>query len=49
MSYAQTQARRFERLLLGTGMSVMLFVMERRVIKMQRAGKPRDGREVHRP
>ncbi len=49
MNHAQTRGRRFERLLLGMGMSVMLFVMEHRVIKMQRAGKPRDGREVRRP
>lgn len=49
MKRASTFGRKFERLLLGTGMSVMLFVMERRVIKMQRASKPRKGREVHRP
>ena len=49
MKRASAFERRFERLLLGTGMSVMLFVMERRVIKMQRDSKPRAGREVHSP
>ena len=48
MRQAPVQGRRFERFLLGMGMSVMLFVIERRVMKMQRAGDPRGGREPHR-
>jgi hypothetical protein len=31
------------------GMSVMLLVLERRVMKMQRSGDPRAGREPQRP
>ncbi len=51
MTYAeQTTERghRFERILLGMGMSVMLFVIERRVTKMKRASEPHSGREPHR-
>jgi hypothetical protein len=40
MSHASAYARRFERFLLGLGMSAMLLLMERRVVKMQRAGNP---------
>jgi hypothetical protein len=42
------QGRRFERFLLGMGMSLMLLVLERRVMKMQRAGEPRGGRRASR-
>jgi hypothetical protein len=48
MNQTSGHGHRFERLLLGMGMSVMLFVLERRVMKMQRAGEPRAGRERHR-
>jgi len=41
--------RRFERLILGMGMSLVLFVLEWRVMKMQRADSPRDARELNRP
>ena len=39
---------RFERFLLGMGMSVMLFVLERRVMKMQRASEPSADRKRRR-
>ena len=48
MNQTPVHGRRFERFLLGMGMSVMLLVLERRVMKMQRAGDPRAGREPHR-
>jgi len=48
MNQTPVRGRRFERFLLGMGMSVMLLVLERRVMKMQRAGDPRDGREPQR-
>jgi len=48
MNQTPVQGHRFERLLLGMGMSVMLFVIERRVMKMQRAGEPDAGREARR-
>ena len=48
MMQAQAKGRRFERFLLGTGMSVMLLVLERRVIKMQRAGARHDAGHTHR-
>jgi len=38
--------RRFERLILGLGMSLVLLVLEWRVMKMQRAASPRDAREI---
>lgn len=41
MSHTAGHARRFERFLLGLGMSAMLLVLERRVVKMQRAGQSR--------
>jgi hypothetical protein len=41
--------RRFERLILGLGMSLVLFVLERGVMRMQRAGSARDTRELHGP
>jgi hypothetical protein len=44
MNQNAVQGHRFERFLLGMGMSVVLFVIERRVIKMQRAGEPDAGR-----
>jgi hypothetical protein len=44
MSQTPVRGRRFERFLLGMGMSVMLFVLERRVKKMVRDSAPRDGR-----
>jgi hypothetical protein len=46
----QTTVRghRFERILLGMGMSVMLFVIERRVTKMKRADEPHADRGRHR-
>jgi hypothetical protein len=40
--------RRFERLILGLGMSLVLLVLEWRVMKMQRAAGPRDARELDR-
>ncbi len=40
MSQTPVQGHRFERFLLGMGMSVMLLVIERRVMKMQHAGEP---------
>ena len=40
--------RRFERLILGLGMSLVLLVLEWRVMKMQRAARPRDARERNR-
>ena len=49
MNQTPVHGRRFERFLLGMGMSVMLLVLERRVMKMQRAGDPRAGREPQRP
>ena len=49
MSNSPAGGRRFERFLLGMGMSVMLFVLERRVMKLQRAAAdPRAGRGAHR-
>ena len=48
MNQNAVRGRRFERFLLGMGMSVMLFVIERRVMKMQRAGEPDAGRERRR-
>jgi hypothetical protein len=48
MNQNTVQGRRFERFLLGMGMSVMLLVIERRVIKMQRAEDPRAGGEPRR-
>jgi hypothetical protein len=39
MKRATTRLRRFERFLLGMGMSAMLLIAERRVVKMQRAGR----------
>jgi hypothetical protein len=48
MNQTPVHGRRFERFLLGMGMSVMLFVLERRVMKMQRAGDPRAAREPRR-
>lgn len=41
MNRTPVRGRRFERFLLGLGMSAMLLVLERRVVKMQRAGQPR--------
>jgi len=41
--------RRFERLILGLGMSLVLLVLEWRVMKMQRAASPRDTGERNRP
>jgi hypothetical protein len=49
MGNSPAGGRRFERFLLGMGMSVMLFVLERRVMKMQRAADPRAGRGAQRP
>jgi hypothetical protein len=49
MSTTSVGGRRFERILLGLGMSVMLFVLERRVMKMQRAADPRAGGGAQRP
>jgi hypothetical protein len=49
MSQTSVRGRKFERFLLGIGMSAMLLVLERRVVKMQRAGTPRAGRGPHRP
>lgn len=46
MSNTPVRRRRFERFLLGMGMSAMLFVLERRVMKMQRAADPRAGRRI---
>ena len=40
MSHASAYARRFERFLLGIGMSAVLMVLERRVLKLQRASNP---------
>jgi hypothetical protein len=48
MNQTPVRGRRFERFLLGMGMSLALFVLERRVIKMQRAGDPRAGGEPRR-
>ena len=48
MDQTSVRGRRFERFLLGMGMSVMLFLVERRVIKMQRASDPHAGREPRR-
>jgi hypothetical protein len=49
MTQTSMYGRRFERLLLGLGMSLVLLVLERRVVKMQRAGRPGDARERPRP
>lgn len=49
MNQTPVHGRRFERFLLGMGMSVMLLVLERRVMKMQRAGDPRADRKSRRP
>jgi hypothetical protein len=48
MNQNMVQGHRFERFLLGMGMSVMLLVIERRVIKMQRAGETGGGRDARR-
>jgi hypothetical protein len=48
MSRATAHPRRFERFILGMGMSAMLFVMERRVLNKQRASRRTPGREAHR-
>jgi hypothetical protein len=44
MNHNAVRGRRFERFLLGMGMSFMLFMLERRVMKMQRASNSRAGR-----
>ena len=44
MNQTSVHGHRFERFLLGMGMSVVLFVLERRVMKMQRADDPRAAR-----
>jgi hypothetical protein len=49
MNETPMHGHRFERFLLGMGMSVMLFVLERRVMKMQRAADPRAGQGPRRP
>jgi hypothetical protein len=49
MNGTPVRGRRFERILLGMGMSAMLLVLERRVLKMQRASNPRNGRGSRRP
>jgi len=48
MNQTPVHGRRFERFLWGMGMSVVLFVLERRVMKMQRASEPRAGGEPRR-
>jgi len=49
MNPTLVRGRRFERFLLGMGMSFILFMLERRVMKMQRATNPRAGRGSRRP
>ena len=44
MNHTSVHGHRVERFLLGMGMSVVLLVLERRVMKMQRAGDPRAAR-----
>jgi hypothetical protein len=46
MNRSPVRGRRFERFLLGMGMSVMLLILERRVKKMVRDSAPRSGRST---
>jgi hypothetical protein len=48
MNQTPVHRHRLERFLLGMGMSVMLLVLERRVMKIPRAGDPRAVREPRR-
>jgi hypothetical protein len=44
MTQTEVRGHKFERFLLGMGMSVVLLILERRVKKMVRDSAPRDGR-----